>query len=603
MKAGKRWLAAGMAVLMAAGLLACGGGSGDGDGTGGKKGSVEVKFMYGGDVVMAEMYNLLIQEFNNTVGAEQGVKVKGVPKSGEIDTVLAQQLPSNSGPDVVAVDDRYFKKYTPYMEELTGKVDQSVLDNLYPNMVSRYYYNIEDTTSNSDDPLYGVPVYSDPSVIFYNKTALEAAGVICISVAKEDLDAFNAGTGKDRNGKTKADYGIDSDIPAKGFYRSIAPFVPEPGETDGSSWTAPVSGEELVFNDQIAMNWDEVEDLGMICTKENNPSATTKYGYYTEKWFNYGWSVGGDCIEDLTGNGDWCFSLAGDTPNYIVGEGKTYTGVFTGTVYEGGDTLDIKDVLNAASGDIISYETDGATYFYYTVNGQEADIRDLSAETAGGTLTELPSIREAFSRFCYLAAEGGLNICPYPNAFSGTSSVTYFTSGNLALLRETVSNTVTLEKTMSDEWGIAPTLVYREYTDPTDPQCDTVARAGRAASHSDSYAVCISAKSEVKDQALVFVNWVATEGQTVLAENGYLSSQKSDAELVLEKFTGVNAQVVLDSLIASYPGDWWYMPDRSWIETWSTPLNYQVRYGTMSLEDFLYAYIEKTNERLAEYKE
>ncbi len=592
----KRLAALGLAAMLAASLAACGDSESVSSG-----GNVTVDFMYGGDVALSEMYNTLIKEFNETAGKEAKIKVKGIPKSGSLDTVLAQQLPSNSGPDVVAISDEYFKKYTKYLEDLTGIFDQSVLDDFYPKTISRYHYDIEKTTSNAEDPLYAIPAFNDTTVLYYNKTALEKAGVVCISVDAADLDDFNAG-GKDSNGKTKADYGIKSDIPKKGFYRSIAPYVPGEGETDGASWNVPSEVEELIFNDRIAMNWDEIEDLGMICTKSKNSDSPTQYGYYTEWWFNYGWSVGGDCLEDTTGNGDWTYALAGDLPNYIVGEGKTYTGVYSGITYNGGDTLEIRDIVDAKQGDAISWDTDGKTYFYYTVNGEEAAVRDFSSETADGTLTELPSIRTAFSRFCYLAGVGGLNVCPYPGAFNGTSSTTYFTSGSLALLVEKVSNIPAIEKTMEDEYGIAPLPQYKTYTDPEDPACDTVRTEGKAANHSLGYGASISAKSQVKDAAATFLKWLATDGQAILAKHGYVSSRKSDADLVLENLPYDNTQVILNSAAASSAGDWWYMPDRSWIDTWANPLNSQVRYGKMSFGDFLYGYIKNTNKRLQEYK-
>lgn len=591
----KRLLALGMAATLTVGALtACGG-----SGSSGK--TKTVSFMYGGDVALTEMYNKLIDEFNSTVGAKNGVKVKGVPKSGTIDSVLAQQLPSNSGPDVVSVSDKYFKKYTQYFEDLSGIIDQSAQDDYYENSIIRYHYNTETTTSNISDPLYGVPVYNDATVLYYNKTVLEKLGVICISVDEKDLDGFNSGS-PDLNGKTKADYGITDEVPAKGFYRSIAPFVPSEGETDGSSWVKPLSDEVLIFNDRIAMNWDEIEDIGMICTKEKNASATSQYGYYTEWWFNYGWSVGGDCLEDLSGNGDWTYTLAGNNPNYIVGKGKTYTGIYTGTVYKEGETLDMKDVLNAASGDTISYATDSKTYYNYTVNGSTATMRDFSAEIADGTLIELPSIKEAFSRFTYLAGVGGLNVCPYPDAFNGTTSASYFATGSLAFLVEYVSSAVSIDKIMADEWGMAPLPQYKVYTNPEDSACDTVAKEGKVAAQSLGYAVCVNKKSEVKEEAYIFINWLAGDGQKVLAENGYVSSRKSDADIVLEKLPYDNAQIVLNSAASCSAGDWWYMLDNNWISTWSTPLNKKVRYGDMELDEFLYGYIEQTNENLLTYK-
>lgn len=589
----KRLLSLGLVVIMALSLCACGGSNKGG-------GTVTVDFMFGGDLSILEIYNKLTDEFNATVGKEKKININPVPKS-DIVTALTQQLPTNSGPDVIAITDHYFKKYSEYFDDMTGKIDQDVLDDFYPSVLNRYHYDIEKTTSNSDDPLYAIPGYNDATVLYYNKSVLNKVGVICISVPAEDLADFNAG-GKDANGKTKADYGIDVEIPAKGFYRSIAPFVPAEGETDGASWNEPISGEVMILNDKIAMNWDEIEDLGMICTTERNAKSSSEYGYYTEWWFNYGWSVGGDCLEDMSGEGDWTYAHASELPNYIVGEGKTYTGVYSGQTYNAGDALEIRDIVDAKKGDKISYATDSKTYFHYTVNGSEATVRDFSKEMNNGTLVELPSIKDAFSRFVYLSGIGGLNVCPSPGELSSGGSVSYFTSGSLAMLVERISKTSVIDKTMADEWGVAPLPQYKIYTDATDPACDTVQVQGTKAAHSGGYGVCIASKSEVKDAAYEFVKWIATEGHKILAESGYVSSRKSDADSVLKNLPYDNAEVILDSVQTSLAGDWWYMPDRTWIETWSVPLNNEVRYGKMKLEDFLYKYIEETNERLAEYK-
>ncbi len=598
MKKGKRmttkFLAMCLVLILACQTAACGSSEGG-------KGNVTLSFMYGGDVAVVEMYNSLVEEFNSTTGKENKIKVQGIPKTGSIDSVLAQQLPSKSGPDLVSMSDKEFKRFSQYLDDMTGKIDQKVLDDFYPSTLSRYHYNIETTTSNSEDPLYGVPCYNDTTILFYNKTALENVGVTCISVAAEDLDEFNAGNAKDANGKTKADYGISVDVPAKGFYRSGTPFVPAADETNGSSWALPVN-ETLIFNDKIAMNWDEIEDIASLCTQDKNSKASSKYGYYTEWWFNYGWSVGGDCIEDMSGKGDWTYALAGDTPNYIVGEGKTYTGVYSGITYKAGETLELRDVLNAAAGDTISYETDGASYFNYTVNGSAATARDFSAETADGTLVELPSIKDAFSRFCYLSSEGGINVCPYPDAFTGSNSVYYFTSGSLAFLVEKASCVSSITKMMKEEWGIAPLPVYKTYTEPTNPDCDTVAKQGKTAAHSMGYSVSVNAKSQVKDAAYVFVNWLATEGQKFIAESGKVSSRQSDKDAFAKNSEYKNTQAVLESVMNAQAGDWWYMPDINWISVWANPLNGKVRYGQMRFDEYIYSCIEETNTRLEEYK-
>ncbi|MBQ2923654.1 MAG: extracellular solute-binding protein [Tyzzerella sp.] len=589
----KKFMAVVMVAIMLASLTACGNGQGKGN-------KQTVRFMYTGSVYEIERYSAMIEEFNATVGKEKGITVVGSPKSSIIEGSFAQQLQSENGPDLFNMVDRDFKKNALYMEDLTNYVEQSTLDGLYPQLTERYHYDIETTTSNSDDPLYGLPIYNNTTVLYYNKDILKANGIICISVDEEDIDAFNAGE-KDLNGKTKSDYGISVDVPKKGFYRSESPFVPAEGETDGSSWVLPSENEVMIFNDRIAMNWDEVEDIGMICTKEKNPASPSQYGYYTEWWFNYGWGVGGNCLEDLSGNGDWVYGLAAENPNYIVAPGKSYTGAYTGTVYNEGETLNFKDIIDAKQGDKISYETDQESYMSYTVNGETATMRDFSAEISNGTLSELPTTKEAFSRFAYLAGVGGLNVCPYPSAFIGTTSTAYFASSALALLVEKETSSLVIEKSMQDEWGIAPLPMYKVYETPEDPSNDTVVLQGAATQHSDGISLCMNKYSSNKEAATVFLNWAASEGQRVLAENGFLSCRPADEALMIEKLPYKNNQTIVELASKAEAGDWMYMPDQVWIDVWAGPLNQHVRYGKMELEQMLYGYIEETQEQLAKY--
>ena len=170
----KKLLALGLVgAMVVSTLTGCGGGSSK---------TKTVSFMYGGDSALTEMFNLVIEEFNKTEGAEKGVKVKGVPKAGSIDNVLAQQLPSNSGPDIVATSDKFFKKYTSYFEDLSSVIDQATLDDYYDNSIIRYHYNTETTTSYDNDPLYGIPGYNYASFLYYNTTVLDKLVIICISV-------------------------------------------------------------------------------------------------------------------------------------------------------------------------------------------------------------------------------------------------------------------------------------------------------------------------------------------------------------------------------------------------------------------------------------
>lgn len=569
-----------------------------------ERGYTTVKFLYGGPAETIDLFNGMLEQFRATAGEEKKISIKGNPV-GEtaLPGAVTQRMPNASGPDVAVITDHYFKFNCRFFEDMSNDFDADFRATLYPNAEIRGHYDLEKTTSNADDPLYGLPVMNDTSVLFYNRTALEAAGVKCISVEESDMDAFNAGA-PDKNGNTKESLGIPADvtIPKKGFFRSISPYLPSSDVHDGSQWRKPASNELMVFNDSIAMNWDEVEDVAMICTKTRNNTSLTDYGYYTEWWFDYGWSVGGDCLQDMSGNGDWTMSLASSMPNYIVNEGKTYFGPHTGTTYEAGDTLDLRDIVGE-QGDVISYYTDDKTEFYYTVNGQKAEVRDdITAKENDGTLTELPSIKEALARFSYLAGVGGINVSPYPSAFNNTPSETYFSSGHLAFLVELISCYDYIGKNADFEWGVARMPVFKEYTDPSDPYCDTVAKQGKSAYHSTGYSIVVKKNTKVRDAAIEFVRWMMTDGQKWLADQGYFSSRKQDREAMVENSRYGNGEFLASAMEEARPGDWWYMPDRVWIDEWAVPLNNNVRYGTMSFEEFIYKYITATNKALASYK-
>ncbi len=590
MKLAKRILALVCAALLLVPLAACGGSKVP-------PGSTEITFMYNSDLQGVQTIKRLIEAFNSTVGKEKGVYVTGQMKTSALSNILPSLLPTNASPDVVLLDDRYFKTFTYFCEDLTGYIPQETLNDIYPESINRYRFNQTTLTSNPTDPLYGVPYTGDVTVLYYNETALVKNGIICISVPADQIDAFNGGA-KDLNGKTKADYGITVDIPARGFYRSEDPYVPAEGEIDGSSWSQPGDSELLVFNNQIAMSWDEMDDIAMLCTQTWNTASATQYGFYTEWWFDYGWSVGGDCIEDLSGNGDWVYTLPCDLSNYIVNEGKTYTGLYTGTTYNAGETLDLLDLIAADKGTKLTLETSGDTVYYFKANGTRVDGRDFSAEVADGTLTELPSIQQALKRFYSLAGEGGKNVCPYPAAFGTTNSVEYFASGKLAFLEERLNKTASIDKVLNDEFKYAPVPVYKTYTEPANPNCDTVAKQGKTACHSYGQALMVSARSSKKEAASIFLNWMASEGQSNFAEHGEVSVRISDREALMTTLSTYNPGVVVEALSVAKPGDWWYLPDSKWIDNWANPLNDDVRNGKISFDEFIYAYTDDTNKAI-----
>lgn len=388
------------AVLFSVPLFGCGGGS-----------NSNVKFWVYGDESELEIYTIMTDEFNETYGKENGIKVDISTKPpGNYESLIQTVSTSKSGPDVFLCVEDNFKKWVNmgFLTDMTDYLDAVTdidVSDVYATTVDRLRYDIGNNTSNPDDPLYGLPLDTKPSALYYNESMFNKAGIIVISVDAENLDAWNAGEIADNRGKTRADYEAEYPelmgvtVPEKGYYRSMYPYTADVG------WTYPDVNEVLVFNNRIAMNWDEIEDLAMLFTPSYNASAAedfgTDFGYFTEWWFNYGWSVGGDCLTDLSGNGDWNFSLLDYTPNYMV-TGESYTGAYTGKTYTKGETLEHLDKFDIPAGEIMTPDNEGG----YTYNGVKIGIRQSVTEAAAdGTLTALPSTREAFTRYLKLGAE------------------------------------------------------------------------------------------------------------------------------------------------------------------------------------------------------
>ncbi len=140
-------------------MAACGGKNAGG----GKR----ITFMYSGDTVQMERYKTLIDSYNATAGKEAGITVVASPKPSGLESLLPSQLPSDSSPDVVALWDRNFKLYIEYYQDLTDYINEETISAVYPNSINRYRYNPATTTSNPEDPLYGVTMYNDATVLYY----------------------------------------------------------------------------------------------------------------------------------------------------------------------------------------------------------------------------------------------------------------------------------------------------------------------------------------------------------------------------------------------------------------------------------------------------
>ena len=606
-------------TLIVGSLSACGGHS-----------SSDVQFWVYGSEQEISTYTEMTERFNQTYGKEKGIKVviSSKPPSA-YQTAVKAAASTKSGPDIFLEIEDNFKRdvnanlIADITDELNAVTDIDVSD-IYPTIVERLRYDKETNTSNEDDPLYGLPVDTKPTGLYYNATLFEMAGINVISVDEKDLDKWNNNEIADKNGNKISDFEelwnsstntAKVAVPKKGYYRNRNPY------TGKGSWRLPTADEILVFNNRIAMNWDEVEDLARMFSPSYNAAASNyktdksigvQYGYFTEWWFNYGWSVGGDCLEDLTGNGDWNFSLLDPNPNYIVAEGKTYTGAYTGKTYAAGETVEFKDKLEIPAGEKLVPDSVGG----YTYNGEAVGTRqDVLTAEENGVLIELPSTREAFTRYLKLGAkreaniddEGGLDVSPNPNIFNNRTRVNYFFSGELAMLVEYSIYMSEIAEYMDYngfEWDVAPLVIYKEYQNPNDPNDDTVRVMGKPAGHSNSTAMVVRRMSEKKDKAATFIKWMASkQGQSVRTKDGFFPNQE---ELIGDvkfdvKSAPKNVYSFCEALEFQDAGDWWYMSDYEWINTWAVPLNTYVRNGQRDYREWYQDVIKKTNVKLKEY--
>ena len=132
--------------------------------------------------------------------------------------------------------------------------------------------------------LLAVPVSSNAHFNWYNEKIFKSQGINIISVPEEELDKYNADNGANLKPHGYAEY---KEAPVAGMKKS-----------------KNLLGDDVykVFNNCIGMNWEEQRNILKYFSPEHNDGSVTgtksptKYGFVSEYWFNYGWSVGGDVM-------------------------------------------------------------------------------------------------------------------------------------------------------------------------------------------------------------------------------------------------------------------------------------------------------------------
>ena len=560
----------------------------------------EVEFWINGDEYELAVFTDLVNRFNAKYEGEIHVNIKQKPSDG-YETAVQTAL-SGSKLDVFYVGDAGYKSYAEegLLYDITEYVENSKiydLSKMWSHVITRYKYDVDTKLSGTESGrYYGVPKDIGPTAIFYNETEFEKAGIKIISVAEDELEAYNNGA-KDDRGNTKADVGLDGvTVKEYGYF---------------------VANGQKYFNNQIPMSWDEtVEVSNVLQNSMSNPNA---YGYFTEWWFNYGWSVGGDCIQyvpstDAGYNGGWYdFTLSDATPNFIVADDVASVTV-NGNTYNAGEIISYQDKLG-----LNSTSSAGENY-------SKEITAEVTALVAEGKLNQLPSQREAFTEFVRLAAKTttivdtvdgvnlyGYGITPTPSSIgSDAGKAQAFAQGEIAMLvdgRWAVPYFRDPDSGVSFTWDVCPLPMYRDYDVDGFGAEREVTVHGVEAGHSGSVGLCINNNSKLKAASWKFIEFVAgEEGQSAQAEKGFaipLQTELANTEVFLQSGQMPrNAEIFIDAAEIQGAGDWWYLTDNAWIDDWAGVLNGDVRNGKKSMTEFFNSkQFSDTYEKLLKYTE
>ncbi len=342
------------------------------------------------------------------------------------------------------------------------------------------------------------------------------------------------------------------------------------------------------------MNWEEMRYLAKCFTKtkENgtgyNPTSPTAYGYVSEWWFNYAWSVGGDCVGY---NGEkYEFTLGDKTPNYLVTakDGVTVNNVH----YAAGETLRYEDKVKLTS--------------------KEGLYELPSTYTAIAEINRFP-IPEGKS---YDDGVPGYGIS-YPDSAERTTA---FTSELVAMATLGDVTLAELDRNMRGNYDIAPCQQYRAYVggsvyyngaktfeneylkvigkdgytgalktaDGTETGTPVKGKIA-ACSKAQTLVIPKNSNAEMYEASWKFIRWAAgPDGQKILAQTGVVPNQTSVSfsDDYLKTRTDINLYARSLTAIGGDIGDWAYFQNGNWVKGWSGDFNDEVRFGNMAFADF-----------------
>ncbi len=581
-----------MTLASATSLLAC-----SPNGAGGR---TQIEFRCSVPVEAKVAYIQAINNYNNGQGKEDGVYVNASYDVASAN--LGQQISSASAqtPNVVCIDDADFKGYASlgYFldldEYLTSEVKEQMKWSEIPELsINRYCYNnytdsvVGKRTAGKGTSVLGLPRGGNPYLLFYNQTQLTKSGIDInvISIAEEDL----AGTNYKPHGY--AEYKV---APVTGLKASVN----NAGET-----------VYKVFNNKIPMNWEEFRYL-LVHLKDK---LGCTYSYYSEYWFEYGWSVGGDCVGWDENQKEYVFTLDDKKCNYLATENV----IINGTSY--------------VAGDVLSYE--------------DKEYLHANPTQITDSVYELPSTYQAFLEYNRLGVPvsatsdlvEGVAIKGYGLAPSTTmNSSTWFKSGDSPFLGAYYASAAEYyNSSLKGKYDVAPEQQYRVYEGGSlvnenavlqDIQVKVIgetyggevytgelkkvngtAIVGRPATSSLNSAICIAKNSlpSEYEASFKFASWLAgPEGQKLICKgNATVPNQSSVAMssdfLNSSRYIG-NAWAAVFANKNADIGDWSYFDEGSWVTAWADMLNTDVRAGVKTLTAFFNAKKSVANNALKE---
>ena len=542
-------------------------------------------------------YERLASVYNETQGVEDDVEVI-IDEQSTVGNISSQLRPNAQNfYDIMTIDNMTFKEVlVEYLDGANAIVpldeylqDAEFAEALGLDSIPETSMDMWKMTQESDEdgffyagagqPQLALPFFNNPQVLFYNTDLFEGMGINIISVPEGKLDDYNKEHG--------------TNLKPHGYAEYTSAAV---GGDLADKTSENMNGKTVVkvFNNAIPMNWEELRTVAQMYQKAN-PGM---YGYMSEWWFNYGWSVGGDCIG---WNGEEYELTLGDETKGLLVIDKTLK--VNETTYYQGDVLDYEDLHSLSS----------------------SERSKLLSEKR---VAELPSMYEAFVEFNRLgvpsdkkvtdAAHG--NLSGYGIAQSTVDDRSqYFSAGTSPMLCEYYSTQNSYIAKLGDSFDIAPLAQYREYEgDPYDDgvlkvigedgytgdlktaensEGEQVPVVGEAVTVTEpmTAGMFLPANSDPanREAALKYMAWACgPEGQAILDE-GNTSVPTQSSFMDDEEFLGAEGRVT-DNMYAalfansnSYVGDWSYDSNDAWITTWSDVLNKDVRRGDITIDQFL----------------